>query len=410
MPVAPLHLVILDPGLHTHAGHHVSIVKDLGRAASASKYLLSVYSRKDIDKELQENLTSSISKIVPHFSCDLYQFYHNEEGDRQAYLLNLALEYKNAIRQQVNNVASDGFEKANNTVFLLHTVMDLQARALNLALEALDREGIRPKCLVLMMFHPQRSKWRSDALNKLDYSLAFKPLHHRSNVTLYASDAEIAACMAAYLRISALPIHPAVVINSRTRQGEKDRPRQVLLYLGDAKRDKGFDQLPGMIESGLLGKYPTTEFVIQYTLTSEDPVLHDAVKRLNAAKADYDNLEVIEGFVDDSEIYSMIQSSQLMLLNYSQEEYQHKNSGVLWLAGYFNTSVIIPDNCWLYREAQRLNLDHHVVTENGWLVALQKALNTTETSHPLKSTETKYKLHILQPFDRWLFQVINAGM
>lgn len=125
-----------------------------------------------------------------------------------------------------------------------------------------------------------------------------------------------------------------------------DRKR-VLLYLGEAKEDKGFALAPKVAES-LLAQDSSLELVVQVH-NATTPAEQEAAERLRAMAGR--NLRIYEGFLPRDVYMNLLAATDAVVMAYDPKRYACKTSGVFWEAMSFGAPVVVPDQTWLQQEA-----------------------------------------------------------
>jgi glycosyltransferase involved in cell wall biosynthesis len=121
-----------------------------------------------------------------------------------------------------------------------------------------------------------------------------------------------------------------------------------LVYLGDARTEKGYQHLPNVVEALwpdylAMGK---VRFVIQsnYTINGlEGPVLQ---AKLRLSQYPQKRVKLIDQALTPEEYYQLLVSADLVILPYDPVNYQ-RTSGVLTEALAAGKPVVVPANSWL---------------------------------------------------------------
>ncbi|MEB3229300.1 MAG: glycosyltransferase, partial [Synechocystis sp.] len=121
-----------------------------------------------------------------------------------------------------------------------------------------------------------------------------------------------------------------------------------LVYLGDARTEKGYQHLPDVVEA-LWPDYLATgkvRFFIQsnYTVNGlEGPVLAAKLKLSQYPKK---RVKLIDQAMTPEDYYQLLMSADLVILPYDPQSYQ-RTSGVLTEALAAGKPVVVPANSWL---------------------------------------------------------------
>lgn len=162
------------------------------------------------------------------------------------------------------------------------------------------------------------------------------------NVSLYADT--LALC-AAFTEISGQPVRQLpILFNEIPLQENTGRAPFRAVYLGDARREKGFQHLPAIIEDCLL-RGLAMEFVVQCHLSSfaecEPELVHAKEKLLALQARSPEQVRIVPGILDSKEYLRLLLESELALVPYDKEAYRYRSSGILaqaWSAGKMTVS------------------------------------------------------------------------
>jgi hypothetical protein len=367
-------LIILDPGLRELGGHHPATMLAISEALSTDNINIELLCHQDCPKTFIENGKNKV-KVTQYFTTDFYQYFYQLPTNNQLYQYcnKLALEYIMAIRLCM----SASTNKNQKMVFWCHTLNWQHAKALALALDALKKHLLpkdfsKIKILIGLMYSPLDAE--HSIKRKMHYELAFRHLAKHHNVNFFAVDYELQQSYSTLLGKD-VDIQPCLLLgdnktNNHQSKADEDQGKQngpytsdiaennettIILYTGDAKLNKGFAELPKIVEFLLLN---TTgyQYVIQYSITNDSVILSSTDIKLQRLAQQYTNLRIKNQFVEHKELIELFQSSDAILFNYNAEIYQHQSSGVLWLAAYYQLNIINLTRNWISRESNRLNL------------------------------------------------------
>lgn len=99
-----------------------------------------------------------------------------------------------------------------------------------------------------------------------------------------------------------------------------------------------------------------TEWVIQYTFNGEDPRIRSTINVLQEIAANDGRLSLHGGFWSDRQLHDNLSRTDLFVFTYDGDVYRDKNSGILWLLGWYQCPLLFLEPSWLTREADRLGL------------------------------------------------------
>ncbi|WP_284206621.1 hypothetical protein [Thalassotalea eurytherma] len=343
-------IIIPDPALREYGGHHPAIVEALvnSQAYKTNRIKLEVYANKACDSAFIERLESERVSITPYFETDFYQYFYQSPtlSQAQPYVRQLTKEYSTLLGG-INQRATK-----EKIILWFHTLTWLHAQALTCALKLLKIEPHAFTIVIGLMYKPHK---KNEPYFQMYNELSFKALATFANINFFASDFETAESFREILAREIF-IQPCALINDADSaiELEVSSEKQLLLYCGDAKHNKGFCQLPSVIQAIIKGGNSELKLVIQYTLTNENSELINTTNELVNLAAQY-NIEIINRFLSHGELLTLFSNSDALLLNYDQSAYQEQSSGVLWLAAYYQLAVISLTTTWCEREANRLS-------------------------------------------------------
>jgi glycosyltransferase involved in cell wall biosynthesis len=115
-----------------------------------------------------------------------------------------------------------------------------------------------------------------------------------------------------------------------------------VVYLGNARTEKGFHLLPAMVEATLAATPRPLRFRIQaeFNLDGGEPGIPEAraaLERMGEA------VEVIPRALDEAEYAALLGSADIVLLPYSQRDYARRSSGILVEAVAAGRVAVVPE-------------------------------------------------------------------
>ena len=149
--------------------------------------------------------------------------------------------------------------------------------------------------------------------------------------------------------------HP-VVLSGMTELGQsrtysQDGPRTALLYMGDAKEDKGFVHMPEVVKQ-LTHARPDWNFLLHANCSTVWGVCAETHVQLKALASETPNFELHDSFISADEYAALLGRANLVMAPYSPEEYWRKSSGVVWEAIWCGLPAVVPTDTWLDIELQ----------------------------------------------------------
>ncbi len=141
------------------------------------------------------------------------------------------------------------------------------------------------------------------------------------------------------------------------------RPGKVQLFIGGARGEKGIRLLPAAVEL-LATEMPDSTFAVDIS----DPGgadLAPALAELGSLADRLPNFELHLGPMDPRDYGRRLAEGEVIVLPYDRSSYLNRTSGVLWEAVYLGRSVIVPEDCWIEREAGRLGASYATTAARG---------------------------------------------
>ena len=360
---------VIDPGMMEAGGHHAALLETLCKSERQGSKL-AIFSHQQLDRVLAEKALSARIVIHKHFKTNFYQHYDNglqlKVSGLQQYIRYLAAEYLNAF-----NIITE--HKPQEKIVCFYPCLNWEhASALSLALSCLKSESLFTH-KICCMFTPKER----DEVSSFYYGVGFRALSKLRNAELYATDWETKEYYSS-LNILVKGFHPCYLLHwdeVAIRRRESQNPPHFLLYMGDAKENKGFTQLPGLVDSYIKKYEGNVKLTIQFTLAWDSPELAATVSQLESLNKKYDQFNLHEHFWSTSELISVFQELSGFVCTYSPSTYQNKSSGLTWLAAYFNLPVVVSESCWIVRELDRLGSRYTV--SNSLFIESENVKNNT---------------------------------
>jgi len=349
-------IVVIDPGMMEAGGHHAALMETLIHSESEGAKI-SMLTHQQLDNDLEIKAKNSGIQIHRFFTVNFYQHYEDSLdlniSGIQNYIRQLAREYACAIKLATQGCAS-------HEVVCFYPCLNWEhASAISLAL-TMNGEQYQCTHKVCCMFKPIRIDYQSELL----YKHAFGQLAKHKGVKLFASDWETREYYEG-LGINIQGFHPCYLLPWKGL----DRQKQIgsalphfLLFMGDAKENKGFVRLPEVITGAIAKFNGKVKLTVQYTLAWDYPELvtvRDTLKRLE--KEYPDQVNVHPRFWSKDELQSVMTTLSGIVCIYDSLTYQNKSSGLAWLCGYYNLPIIFMNQqrFWMHREMERLGMTYY---------------------------------------------------
>ena len=406
------HFILIDPGLMELGGHHVCFSNRICEGLLANHIgTCEVFAHKALHPEIKGRLINAGASVHCHFESNFYQCFESSEplSKEQHYIAQLSEELVSIIIRVDINSSAVAFYPC---VTWQHMI------AISSAIQLVKKQknnAANIQHVICAMFNPGVS-FDGKILNRKqrnNYSLALSWLTKHTNVKIVVSDKEL---QQAYSNLvpSSFSLHPCYLENwqaiqadglppSNKGKGMADRKstERVLVYVGQAKENKGFNELPIFLENNIkqdcvygLNK----EYIVQFTYYGwEDDSVINAANNLKQLSKKYENIIVYSEYLNENQLNEQFRLANSILFLYNAAEYQFKSSGVLWLASYFDLHLYINQPSWLSREALRLGMTYTLLN-NGLLPKNSSSLSADV--QPLQ--EQEYKDTLFARFWPWL--------
>jgi len=398
---------LIDAGLMELGGHHVCMVDRICEGMQSKKLdHFEVFAHKALHPSIEQQLIQSGVNVYRSFHTNFYQCF-NEAGPlskSDAYIAQLTEELVavySKLALQTNVVA---FYPCASWQHLI---------AIAMAAKLVKKRIKSTECIVhvvCLMFNPGIS-FDGKSLNRQlqqSYQLALQWLAKHKNVHVVATDEEQ---QQAFQHVSSqrYALHPSYLENWQAiENSHKTKPQQdncdkerVLVYIGQAKENKGFCQIPQFLSNNIQHDKQqnlTRNYVVQFTCAGwEDEKVNQAVIEIKAIASQYSCVKVYDQFLNEDQLKQEFLLANSMLFLYNAAEYQHKSSGVLWLASFYKLHVYVEMPSWITREALRLG-NRYTQLDNG-LLPEQSSLSHSNTPAEQK---TQYSQAIYADFWVWL--------
>lgn len=178
---------------------------------------------------------------------------------------------------------------------------------------------------------------------------------HPSHVRFYTDSDRLTADYdeLSPIAFSTLPIplrHDMIELNQRDPRPSGE-PLNVV-YLGDARPEKGYQHLPGLV-SAIWPSHIRTQrarFTIQsnFNLPGGEPGIPEARRQLRQYPAH--QVRILDELLTDDEYYAELGQADLVVIPYESDRYRARTSGVLAEALAAGKPVVVPEDTWMADE------------------------------------------------------------
>jgi len=357
----PARILIIDPGLRVGEGHHLGVDTTLGAAAVALGHepIVLAHARSPLKSLTQGDATIPVLPAFPHSI-----YLGNEDRTYE----DLELVNKKA-RQQLIDLGDSLFREPVRV--LIHTTNETQV--LGVAQWLCENMESSPRritsAVVALMFPPpiERTtdgiKEKNPAVCKI-YSRAIRLLASVPGVSVLGIGYTVAEdhTISSGVNVEVGGALVAGIGRPIKREPPSNQPT-VLLYMGDAKIDKGFHILPEIVRQ-LRRSEVNANFVIHASgsMVERYSWIMDA---LVLAIGDDARFDLKRGRLSEEEFHGLWDSADLALLAYHPGVYARKTSGICWDAINTGIPVIAVENTWHMLELERYG--HPVVASPAFL-------------------------------------------
>ena len=353
--------IVIDPGLMEAGGHHAgfaSFVVDSVKKGIAPP--TAFFCHRELDKKLEAEMLATGVQVFKIFETNFYDGFNLDLRLSQLddYLAELVAEYQQAL--QLVNTEFDA------DVIFYPCLAWHHAIALNTALTLSNLVQDKVRQIGCAMFNPgvgyQQEVWHYDLQRQSAY--AFSWLNRQANFQLVASDYELSVAYQSLLSLDKkLPIHPCYLadwgmMEQLLKKEEKD-PNRIILYMGDAKADKGFLHLPDLIKSNVKLN-PQLTLVIHFTIGWLSPDIDPCIKEVDRLASLYPQIELHRQYWNQQEMLRQLAKANGIVFTYDPIAYKNKSSGVLWLAVKARLHIAALSESWITRESRRLGIEPHI--------------------------------------------------
>ena len=379
----------VDIGAGYKGAHNSGFLDALCSYAKTGEAKVSIITHEALSTEWQSRLHKNNISPIRIFRTNIFELFDNSHNTSQinSYIFQLAQEYRVAF-DKIHQLYPE-----NEVHLIFHTMSWEHLSALGLAL--IDTNISRFKFHLFLMYWcgiDEELQYK-DCYLALRYKISLSRLLKYSHVQLYTSNLEYLFAFKKLLGTDNVELHPFFLGDwhySGVGQKLKDSKNKILLYSGEVKKDKGFYILPEVLKS-----------LQQKWGTDISTVVHLSKKTLNLQQEQIitegkfidSKIKIITSFLSTDDILALYKNCDSILLNYDNEAYRNKTSGVMWLAVQLGVTCVVTAETWMHRELLALNVDHFVINEKQELTFIGKYKSTNSD---------KYLQKIYQPFWEWV--------
>ena len=370
-----LHAAI-DLGLTSPSGHHYSIACNLKEYFRNKKTeLFYVRGGRSEDRTSQHRQQSFLDDMPMANTDDFYYVRTSSRELNKEETVEFIFGYSRAFEDALSLVAQ---QRNEGGCVVLYPCLGIEhVYALLLALERIPEAlEINHHLIVQYPIAPDEQELQWDA--EVASAVKSIPLLRHNSVKVYATDHEQAMSLNRDIGLHRASIAPVLFIDTETENRGQSKifggDSYYILYLGDARIEKGFFKLAKLIED----LKPDYNYVIQYTNTTSETAQWEAEADLLFATKNYPNVEVIRGFLDEPELHHLVENSAGFICTYDPVENFIKPSGIAYLFAIYNKPILTTGDCWITREVKRL----------GGSALIDQDLNSNNCPIPISEPRT----------------------
>ncbi len=360
--------VLIDQTLENFQGHHFEYASAVAQAAVQAGFGCEVWARKNCSKDISIPNT----QLIPAFSLDWTGAANSQRSFES--LKNLITRKFNETQAgaQAYRLLRRGYRKFKKnrqaaTVFGLELRKQMAASRLQpsdlvfiptLSVEEADEcvsvvleSNSCPTFHLLFRRDPDETSV-AQGLAGLLHRLSTLPLEKRSLIRLYTDTEELSR---AYSERSSTKFETLPIPIQKTRfAGIQSRPsdssRIRIAYLGDARSEKGFHQLPRIVQSiSALAGTPRLVVTVQAApIQDEEGAVRKARQALKRFSSE--TVTLLDRPLNPAEYIALLNEADAILLPYQPGTYRYRSSGILAEALAAGRPCIVPAGSWMSRQ------------------------------------------------------------
>jgi hypothetical protein len=389
-------------------GHHAGLASFLANTIPVEVAIkLSYVSHKDIDTSIASDLQQAGFQVCNDFTVNFYEYFEKNKriSDMQVFINLLTSEYIKAISK---NSVVEATNLDCPQLFFYPCLSWEHAYCLALAIKFVAKND-NIKHIACAMFSPgiDQEGCALDVSTAMNACLSFNFLQQCDNVTIYASDKELVESFDRILRKQSIELHPCYLADWENLALDRDVSdfspmKRYVLYMGDAKINKGFCDLPEIIDNLLSQIDDNSELYVQYTYLWEDDRISAAQGKLRQLAASDKRLAIHDQYLSHQAMQQVLQRADSFVFTYHANAYQNKSSGLLWLIAWYQLDIVIPQASWLNRELENLAYPNNKIYNS---VSELLSLTMPRDNEALKLNS--YGKLLYKPFWKWLLTTEN---
>jgi hypothetical protein len=348
-------LIIADPGLVSETGHHFHVSMKYAEAAEALGMDIKILAHVDyMPKELNP-------LIVHGFTYNLYDWPRWLRPKTQRTL----------VGPTISNLVKDLMRVGPALDLSAETLVYFHSCSLSLVNDLLDYFLVVPvetaPCFMLRLIYeqdPSGATYPTWYIDQLRRKLRYSGLVGR-NVFFSAETQVLADQVASTLEVPCERIHHIATNADPTASAGVMSPNHIsLAFLGDARREKGYQLLPEVAKalSSDEALAAACELVVQAKASAIDPTETETTSQVKSALLELSNqlrVTFVDSRLDDYTYNGLVNETDIALLLHDPQVYRTRGSAI-----YYDAALA--GKCLIVREGSSMAADHDFASIVVW--------------------------------------------
>lgn len=410
-------IFIIDPAYRHANGHNETVNISVIRESKSSGFAPIIYTHQRLEGECIERCQQEGADVRPWFECTAFP---------KEFTVRETEEFAKGFKEELVYAIKDA-PILGDGALVMHTAWQFQILGLSRAIAALAERG--PALVHLcLMFEPgamYSDYGAGSALRvynvrrflRYRYALDGLTAAARKLSTAIVCDTSCKQYQAAFRAINSeldVGIHPAVVGRGQGVEFRRD-PKQVTLYIGEVKADKGINFAVAVAER-ISAAVSDVKVVFHFNKNSSLAKRHvDAMNRLFSVSSQNGNVIVYDDRLSDREYEKVIRTSAVVCGLYDPSVYMNKTSGIFWDALLCDVPwIIVTKGTWMEREAQATDIRCSSVEYgdvDSAVAAIQNALigYSDAASENVSEEKAKYTKDLRRSFGKHVVTKVSRS-